>query len=46
MTKKLTFLLFSVCIIMMVPGLANAQVIHEVKYGDSLDLFAVDIWRR
>ncbi|MEH7246134.1 LysM domain-containing protein [Neobacillus niacini] len=36
MAKKLTFLLFSVCIIMMAPGLTNAQVIHEVKYGDSL----------
>ncbi|MEY2194720.1 LysM peptidoglycan-binding domain-containing protein [Neobacillus sp. BF23-41] len=36
MVKKFKWLFISVCIILLTPSLTNAQVIHEVKYGDSL----------
>ncbi|MDR7076856.1 hypothetical protein J2Y03_001879 [Neobacillus niacini] len=36
MVQKLKWLFFSVCIVLLTPNLVNAQVIHEVKYGDSL----------
>lgn len=36
MVKKLKLVLISVCIILLTPSLTNAQVLYEVKYGDSL----------
>jgi spore germination protein len=36
MVKKLKWFFLSVCIVLLTPNLVNAQVIHEVKYGDSL----------
>lgn len=36
MIKKLLFLFISVCMVLMTPIFACAQVIHEVKPGDSL----------
>lgn len=36
MVKNLKWLFVSVCIVLLTPNLTNAQVIHEVKYGDSL----------
>ncbi|QIZ09206.1 LysM peptidoglycan-binding domain-containing protein [Priestia megaterium] len=36
MIKKLLLLLISVCMVLMTPIIACAQVIHEVKPGDSL----------
>jgi spore germination protein len=37
MVKKFKMLFISVCIVLFTPSLTNAQVIHEVKSGDSLN---------